>query len=120
MGGICLNNERFYIFFPLFQLYVGRDLARMREEVPGFSLSLDDYEYFDDTEVSLMITNNMRNINFTGITVSGQWLVPVWVGGLEARLIDNLTPGVGVGLWVWVWVYGCVRMCVCVCLKRTG
>ena len=47
-----------------------RALKRRREEEPGFILTLDDFEYFNKTPVSTMISAFMLNVSFTGISVS--------------------------------------------------
>ena len=70
------NLFLFLLLFLLltFVLYVYhgniRELAKMREENSSFTLSLDDYTYFDENIISKMITANMIKVDFTGITVS--------------------------------------------------
>ena len=54
----------------VFCFFSCRALERRREEEPGFNLTLDDFEYFNQTPVSVMISDFMLNVSFTGVSVS--------------------------------------------------
>ena len=47
-----------------------RDLEKNRTMNPNFNLTLDDYAYFEENEISQMISRNMETASFTGISVS--------------------------------------------------
>ena len=46
-----------------------RELAQLQAEDPSFNLTLDDYKYFDENNISRTITKFMKSIDFNGITV---------------------------------------------------
>ena len=47
-----------------------RALKRRREEEPEFGLTLDDFQYYNETPVSTMLSDFMLNASFTGVSVS--------------------------------------------------
>ena len=49
---------------------VCRWLAQERSRDPSFNLTLDDYNYFDENNISMKISEFMQSTNFEGITVS--------------------------------------------------
>ncbi len=49
---------------------VCRWLAQERSRDPSFNLTLDDYSYFDENNISMKISEFMQSTNFEGITVS--------------------------------------------------
>ena len=61
-------GEKWRLFCCCF--FLCRALERRREEEPGFNLTLDDFEYFNETLVSTMISDFMLNVSFTGVSVS--------------------------------------------------
>ena len=49
-----------------------RKLEEERMKNPNFNLTLEDFAYFDENNISMTITDFMKSTDFEGITVRGR------------------------------------------------